>query len=542
MKKAQNGRRRAVPKGGKPKAQRGARADSAPGGGAHFVAMLQALGLGADAPFDDGGEDDLDALLDDFLVFAATADSPAGEFQDLLKDLEMALDEARIDANGGDAEARRDLQDFARRVDAAADKGQMQPVALIMLGAALRNAGLAASEALRGALGKALGGADALTQDQVPLPSIRTLFPAAKIRDPFDFYEAAAACLEGFPTGFRVAMARPLAAEADSTARLAALGFAFHADEALSCAVLEAFAAPLAARPSDELVAARLRRIAPWLPPRRRALAEAAARSMRPAPVQVPAPRQEEELAIYASTCDGSGTSSLMVTQMRGSRLWMAHLLMKPAGVADVLLRFQMPRAEVDENKAKMRRATPGADVGMPCFVRLLRLALGRNLASGALPPFRLTHICETLGLGELAPDLSTTAQIVAQLLVETPGGEDEDALAAAHRAIAGHALAESWFDADAAVYSLLTPCKTPKQAKAALMAKYLPGRREFWARQCALCAVALRDKGGPGRETWRHLALIGREIAGEAALETIPLIGQIADRSVEAHFAQRMR
>ncbi len=67
-----------------------------------------------------------------------------------------------------------------------------------------------------------------------------------------------------------------------------------------------------------------------------------------------------------------------------------------------------------------------------------------------------------------------------------------------------------------------------------------MPGRRAFWASQCALSALALKDRVATREGSWEHLALVGRDLLRGVPLHDIPLMRQIADRSATAYFIQR--
>jgi hypothetical protein len=66
-------------------------------------------------------------------------------------------------------------------------------------------------------------------------------------------------------------------------------------------------------------------------------------------------------------------------------------------------------------------------------------------------------------------------------------------------------------------------------------MKAYLPERRLFWARQCAISALALRGDEKTRHSPWRQLALVGRDIASDSPLDQMPLMKQVAEISVRA-------
>ena len=72
------------------------------------------------------------------------------------------------------------------------------------------------------------------------------------------------------------------------------------------------------------------------------------------------------------------------------------------------------------------------------------------------------------------------------------------------------------------------------------MLEAYLPRRRDFWSSQCALTALAL--SAAPPPEGWRAFALVGRDLARNTPLTEIPLMARIAEKSVNAFFANRRR
>jgi hypothetical protein len=66
-------------------------------------------------------------------------------------------------------------------------------------------------------------------------------------------------------------------------------------------------------------------------------------------------------------------------------------------------------------------------------------------------------------------------------------------------------------------------------------MKAYQPDRRHFWARQCAISAIAMQCGQKTLFSSWKRLALVGRDIASDMPLDQIPLMKQIAEISVQA-------
>ena len=115
----------------------------------------------------------------------------------------------------------------------------------------------------------------------------------------------------------------------------------------------------------------------------------------------------------------------------------------KPSGVVDTLVYDGLGREEMTSIEKALRSATPTEPVLPATFERLMRLALGRNLESGAPPPFPLVRTFEALGLGPLEPDLSGPAEILSALMAAIPERDDPKAIAEAHERIADSEFGE---------------------------------------------------------------------------------------------------
>src|SRR2546430_8206137 len=95
--------------------------------------------------------------------------------------------------------------------------------------------------------------------------------------------------------------------------------------------------------------------------------------------------------------------------------------------------------------------------------------------------------------------------------------------------------FSDQWFEAGEELENLLYPVKGFKQRVAKLSKAYLPERRIFWARLCAISALALRGNEKTRHSPWKQLALVGRDIGLDLPLDQIPLMKQIAETSVRA-------
>src|SRR5208337_1545470 len=100
-------------------------------------------------------EDDLEDMIADILSAEPDEidDLPSA---DTLSELGVALDQTRLDAAGGDAEARLTLKNIHAMIDEAAARDTINPAMLMLLGRLFAAAQIEIGDAAREAMGRAL--------------------------------------------------------------------------------------------------------------------------------------------------------------------------------------------------------------------------------------------------------------------------------------------------------------------------------------------------------------------------------------------------
>jgi len=102
-----------------------------------------------------GSEDPVD-LFAEYLESCTQGNVDGDENTELWADLIVALSDLRIDSNGGDREAREQIQAIYDLSDNAIENHSLHPVAMMMTGKIFSDAGLAVPENLRQAMAEAL--------------------------------------------------------------------------------------------------------------------------------------------------------------------------------------------------------------------------------------------------------------------------------------------------------------------------------------------------------------------------------------------------
>ena len=475
--------------------------------------MQAALGGGGIAP--PGAAELLGRLID-----LCRGDKPTpAKLGKVAEALEEELRQTRIDANGGDRGAHAALEDFHAWLDRAVAAQEIPLQYVIMLGRLIAGAGLEVPETMRDSFGAALGepSFDTLSSSAI-LPLLHSI--AGPDADEFMRYDCLRSLLEVFPTPMRIGVMRSIVANPAIPSRLRAAlpGFLLHRDEALSLAAIAA----LSRSPAP---GARIALLRPLAPPSRHAAIDA-----WPARAAAAAASPFRIAELFSSICDSTGTMSVTAVLQQGTRPAIATVMIKADGIDDAMLIDKVTKNDVAMLVAQMKGNVPTAAIARPCLVQLLELGLACNLAGGRPVPFSFVAVAEALALRPLAPQAASSGELLEAMLA---GQDQQPGLPLPE------AIVDGWFEAGPALEALLLPLKSRKLRKAALLAHHLPPRRAFWTRICALSALVLKDTAKPGDRTWLALAQAGRQMDSGTALETVPLMQQIAELTLDA-FMQR--
>ena len=489
-----------------------------------------------------GPEDPVD-LFAEYLERCTPGSVDEDEKNELLADLVEVLSELKVDSNGGDRGAREQIQAIYDLLDNAIEGHSMHPIDMLMTGKIFTDAGWAVPDSLRRAMAEALQAAPPDTQAVGENSIISALLEVADQagQNPFDVHEHVNSLLAGFPLEASVMLLLELIASTKPVIDQAVAGFVLHPDAVLAQSAAEALAASAKRTPVESSLIERLVRMRPWLPQTRQAHLDATIRAVRLnalPPVKLELPKV---IKCYVSVCDGSGTRSLFVTQRVGAHYQLASVMMKLAGVADAMVLRELSKSEMDDIVRQMKSSMPVMETDLAGITRMLGLAIADNFGSGNLPPFKLVEVAESLGLGPVHPDHASPMEIITGLLADLPPEQtNPTAVATAHADILDSEFKYQWFEAGEALEDLLYPVKGSEQRVAKLMKAYLPERRLFWARQCAISALAMRGDEKTRHSPWKQLALVGRDIASDLPLDQIPLMKQVAEISVRV-FERRL-
>ena len=343
-------------------------------------------------------------------------------------------------------------------------------------------------------------GSDGLDEDSFPsfLEPIRQV----SHEDPFETYDTFSSFIDILPTGHKTAAVAALAAGSDALGRRVAVGFLLHREELVALAAVRGLAGSDARGNLDPESRRRIRMIRDWLAPARRDGLDAAI------PIAgAGAPRGAVKLLkMMASVCDGSGAANLYATAKDGSRYLMASLMTKQTGVGEALQFDDLPK---DALRSFDRNGKPrGADVrgfagdvfevGSACAWPQPRQRLAPSLCARAVP-------------GDARPRDAGSRLCDARRNHRTRCWPKLPAAAALRRSLTGEP--RHWTTRSQRDGSKLAKTSRPSSTRRTRPRKPLrrcsnpdlPRRRAFWASQCALSALAVKERASR-RELWKTL------------------------------------
>jgi len=503
-----------------------------------MVEQLQRLFTEAVAADDGLGLDNDDPVevFRDYLDLCADEDADLDLKDDLYGEALGALTQLQVDVDYGERGAARAFEEIDEALAEAIEDGALSGGDLMMLGKLFAEAKFDPPARLKSALALALETPpDEGTEGEGSDPREALLELAKAVGDdPFAMNDQLSALLAAFPLELAEQLVRSFGNGADALVLQAVAGFLMHREPRLAVAAGEALAAAAARAPVESLLVERLVRMRPWLTPERQGPVDAAIRALRSsakAPEKATAPKID---TLRLSACDGAGGHSLAALVKIGRKYVFATLLMTQKGVADAFTVFGLPKSECEMLLDQTNLGSASEVAGVGAAARMLALALPDNLTAQIPPPYKLVQIVELLGLGALPPDASAPQTIAAELLDGLPAELiDEAAAKRAQNALAEESFPPSWFEDNKRAQAVLRPRRRFGERVRALVKDVLPARRGFWARQCALSALALRgaDEGHPPADCIAF-ALAARDLASDQPLEKMPLMRAIAEQS----------
>lgn len=381
-----------------------------------------------------------------------------------------------------------------------------------------------------------------VTEDDLRDVMTRVLSQMAEtVSDPFDVCEGLGDAVRAMPAEVRSFMAHEFALSPHMVLRDAVPLLLLAEDQEVrrsAAAALEQIAAP------DTMSPETLRRmiaIRNWIPLADRAPLDQAIRKARLKGVACAQWPQPIELAISASTIDGAGACSIVVSSRGTGKGMIAGMLLKLAsGVVDSWCHVDMPRREINRMLERVREATEASEVGRDFLDVMVQHVIATGTAAGQPPSVVLLRIAELAG-GSDWQDRRVDIAAEAEALVNALPGPKRtpSAIGASLKRSGGWigkpGFSESWFLDDADTRAELADARKNKDPDPGgrLLANVMPKHRAQWAERFLLLAVrAASAKDKTQHDAAGDYAILAHVLCGDRALETIPIMRAIVDHT----------
>lgn len=467
----------------------------------------------------------------------------------------------RYRAERGRDWAEQMLDEYQDRLTRIAGEKTLTHEALLPLVTVLGHARVEVNPALSEALlGAGPGLPDSVPADKALDQLVRPLIDemARQVTSPFEVMEAMNETAGVMPSELRCFMAHELALSPHVIMRETVPLMLLDADEEVRRAAalaLDQTAAPETLSPVSLRRAIAVRN---WIPEADRSALDQAIRKARTKGVQPAQWGPADDYVVRASPIDGSGAQSIVFTGKSGRTGLFAGLLLKQGfGIRDAWCSPDTPRREISSAVAGLQRQVAAPEVERAFADIAVQNAIAAGVAQDHPPDPALLQIAElTNGVDWKDRALDVPAEC-DRLVRELPAEHQTEAAVTASLArtlawMRSDHLADSWFEDDAEVNDMLAAMRRqdPSAASRGLLDGPMSARRGTWAERfllTALWAQAVKPGQpaplGTGKRaiTWRDLAVLSREVLSSRPLHEIPVMQEIAARSVAAARSSRL-
>lgn len=479
---------------------------------------------------------DLFATLEEFVQQAGRNGTDDERALELLERVQFQLQVIRYRSDRGYRDAAQTIDAFQRRLGKLVAAGRIGGNVLTMLGSALHQAGIVASNEVSSATVE-LANALKPNSARFDLAPVLEEMAEALDGDPFVIAGSIVEFTHAAPAQVRAFVGAEQARAGNAAVRDAAVLLLLDREPAVRRAVGEALCEAVENLSPHSL--RRLIAIRDWRPESERPQIEAIINDARARGIACAASEPGAAELFLGSGIDGSGAQAFLFVSPAGRRIRLSSVLLKN-GVRDAWTGAPEPKRKAEATLA----CSLGEASMLPVSTRYVDRCIGHQLAlglvAGAIPPLGLLQVAETAG-AEWRPQALDWREGLAALLDQLPGAmlKDDAVKAVLRSSVEWGALdpiADSWFEDDPEVADVAAGARGRRRTKAVeyLLKTVLARRREKWAEHFLWTALWLQDVSDDGALPWREFALLARALTDGSDLSEITLMRDIAERTID--------
>ncbi|WP_413988723.1 hypothetical protein ACMDCR_22285 [Labrys okinawensis] len=469
-------------------------------------------------------------------IAALETDEGRGLFEDLVD----ALSDMRIEANSGSRQARHEVRELLSWLEQRIKQPDLGGSKLVMVAQAFGAANLALGPSLQAAVAQQLR--DGSGGEQVGSNSLETLLEDLADEmdgDPLEHFDALFHIARYMPEEAKWEIAAKLASGQDPRLREMTLGFLLTADDRTAGVICDTLVASAEQNPPESRLVSRLALIRALVQPDRARRIDSVLAALGPHAVPSLPDRVVKLTGVFASVPDGAGATTI-VASAKGRPSQTISLLIK-TGLGIV----EMSDLEgITGQRLKMLFEQSGIHAypaSHSYIAARLAAAVAENWAAGTPVPPLLVRFMELLELPVLPENNFEPEVLFDEILggVLLDASSPENQRTALQKLQDAGVLIETWFESSDEIDALLSKIRSRNKRVEALLTSYLPTRRWFWIRQCALTAAILRGQKGRDGKLAVWVAVLGKQLCGTRPLAESPLMQAVAEGTIKAFMLQ---
>jgi hypothetical protein len=376
-----------------------------------------------------------------------------------------------------------------------------------------------------------------------------------KPRDAFDLLEPVLAEMAVMPPDGGIVLATGLIASSQPVLNELAVLMLLHPDPQVRSRLPDLYREPACLARLSPLGLRRLIGLRNWLPaPEQPGVDALIAAARRAGIASAPLPRTEP-LGVQASPFDGSGAQAASLSVKDRKRYRIESVLVRQGyGVREAFSHCDLTKPELDRLGRHLADAGGTIRVDGAYLRRLLSHFIAVGLDRGAPPPPQLLLTNEWAGGGYWTPERVSPGEAIEGLAATDPNAftpeREQRALADAGHWPTARPFAASWFEDVSAIEDLLRdrlggPERWLERLPAgsnAVLDGFLEQKRDAWTER--LLWMALWSAACPERPPvpWQDFVVVARVLERGVPLKDIPLMGAVAERSVQTAWKRSFR
>ena len=377
---------------------------------------------------------------------------------------------------------------------------------------------------------------------------LKRLVRETRPRDAFDLLDPVLAEMEFMPVEGQSVLAAGMLASSQALFNELAVLMLLHPNRQVRIRLSDIYQEPGCVSNLSPLGLRRLIGLRNWLPAAERPAVDALIKAVRLTGIASAPLPQAEQVGVYASPFDGSGTQGAWVGVKERRRYRIEGVLVRQGeGIREAWSRGDMTKRELDAMSRRLADSGGTMRVDSDYLRRLIAHFIAVGLGQDAPPPPLLISVNERAGGGYWKPELVSPVEEIERMVATDPNAFSPErvqrVLAEAGAWPRELSFADAWFEDDAQIDELLRErVGSPERwlqrlplATTAIVDQILEQKREVWTERLLWMALWSGACQTRPKVPWQDFLIVARVLQRGSPLDEIPLMRAVAERSVHS-------